>query len=141
MSTPSPDAAAPRREESLGLLKALWSLSWRLCCLLPFFTGALFCAMLQAWWSLLGCVVAFVLVAFALRRFSLPMEPDNSSVRPGGVFALSTFSFAQSGSNAQSSNRALELTASRRTTPFSMTFIVSPAGERVPARSSSACSR
>jgi cation:H+ antiporter len=39
------------------------------------------------------------------------------------------------------SNHAMERTATRRTTSFSMTFTTSPAAERAPARSSSACSR
>jgi len=85
MSAPSVDTTASKKEEPLGLLKALWSLSWRLCCLLPFFMGALLCAMLQAWWSLLGCIVAFVLVAFVIRRLSPPIEPDSRPYGSGGI--------------------------------------------------------
>jgi hypothetical protein len=85
MFTPSSDTAASQKELPLGLLKPLWSLSWRLCCLLPFFLGSLVCAMLQAWWSLLGCVVAFILVACTLRRFSGPIESDSRPYRSGGI--------------------------------------------------------
>ena len=41
----------------------------------------------------------------------------------------------------ESSNQAMELTASRRTTKFPMAFTLSPTAERALARSSSSCSR
>jgi hypothetical protein len=69
-----------------GLASGLWSICWRLWLLLPFFGGAIILAFLDRWWLALACVFGFIAVAFIMRRFWPPSEPDDSSDRPCDIY-------------------------------------------------------